>query len=59
MKYDMEFIDLAQPFGQAYKNGWCYLCNRKVGKCDHTMACKGCHRMWINCNCKPKKGKKK
>lgn len=34
--------------------GFCLLCQRLAGKCDHTKPCKDCKKMWINCICKTK-----
>ncbi len=56
MKYSIDISIITTPFNQAVTKGFCYLCQRKVSKCDHTKACKGCDKMWINCICKTKKG---
>lgn len=54
-----QIIEVTSQFSVAFKNGWCYLCQRKVGKCEHTKPCEGCKKMWINCICISQKGKKK
>lgn len=54
-----QVIEVTAQFNNAFQKGFCYLCQRKVGKCEHTKPCDGCNKMWINCLCETKKGKKK